>query len=357
MYKNLENYTEEVELVRHSGNIIQSTQLVLSYMKDAETGSRGYQLSGDTVFLKPYNWAIALLPDELKKLDSLVSQNEGQKAEGDSLRILVQEQFIIFSNINANVKRESLYMDRYETLLLARSRVHMDAIRAHIAEILAEEEKVAELRSDYEISYKILTPISLLFYTVLALVGVVFLFTRILLALDKSKEAEFLLSVNLEKQRLQLEIIEERKIILDEAEAIAEMGSWKWVEREDEMVWSSGLYAILDKKTDQDVSLNTFLENVIPEDTQEVERFFLEMKSKEENSTIEYRILQNNQLRYLSVTARPKSNLDKDENIVLGVVLDITENKLHEKQQHQYNAELRRSNEDQEQYANEASHD
>jgi signal transduction histidine kinase len=286
-----------------------------------------------------------------------VSQNEGQKAEVDSLRILVQEQFIIFANINANVKRESLYMDRYETLLLARSRVHMDAIRAHIAEILAEEEKVAELRSDYEISYKILTPISLLFYTVLALVGVVFLFTRILLALDKSKEAEFLLSVNLEKQRLQLEIIEERKIILDEAEAIAEMGSWKWVEREDEMVWSSGLYAILDKKTDQDVSLNTFLENVIPEDTQEVERFFLEMKSKEENSTIEYRILQNNQLRYLSVTARPKSNLDKDENIVLGVVLDITENKLHEKQLQQYNAELRRSNEDLEHFAYVASHD
>lgn len=357
MYRNLENYIQEVESVRHSNNIIQTTRMVLSYMKDTETGSRGYELTGDTVYLEPYDMAVKALPVELRKLDSLVSDNAAQKRAVDSLKALVQEQFLIISNVNANVRREGLYMDRFESRLLERARVNMNAIRQHIQEILQEEEAIIRTRTDYESSYRTITPVSLLFYTVLALAGVVLLFSRILLALDKSKEAEILLSVNLMKQKLQMALIEERKIILNEAEALARMGSWKWVENNNEVVWSEGLYTIFDKKPDQTVSLNTFLENVMPDDKPLVEKFLQEMKTEKGGSTIDFRILKNDQPHYLSVTAKPQYIQGKTEIVILGAVIDVTESKQTEKQLQQYNAELKRSNEDLEQFAYVASHD
>jgi signal transduction histidine kinase len=355
-YRNLENYTEEVRFVRHSNEVIKQAQLILSTIKDAETGQRGFQLTGDTTYLDPYFSAIAELPRELKLLDSLVSDTEQEK-NVDSLKILVRDQFMIIANILANVERSGLYMDRYESNLLARSKTNMDAIRIIGNKILNQEKLIFEARTSTENAYKKITPLSLLFYTIIALVGVIFLFTRIVISLDKSQEAERLLSENLVQQKLQIALLEERKVLLNEAESLSQMGSWKWTESNNEVVWSEGLYAIVDKKPGLFVSLDTFLENVIPDDKPVVEKFLHEVIAEKHGSKIDYRIMKGDQLRYLSVTAKPQSSSPKMEGVILGAVIDVTESKLYEKQLQQYNAELKRSNEDLEQFAYVASHD
>jgi CHASE3 domain sensor protein len=47
-YRNLNNYITEVNLIRHSNSIFERSERVLSAIKDAETGHRGYQLTRDT---------------------------------------------------------------------------------------------------------------------------------------------------------------------------------------------------------------------------------------------------------------------------------------------------------------------
>src|ERR1700724_2860428 len=47
--------------------IAQSEQL-LSTLKDAETGQRGFVITGDEKYLEPYNTALARLPEELASL-------------------------------------------------------------------------------------------------------------------------------------------------------------------------------------------------------------------------------------------------------------------------------------------------
>jgi signal transduction histidine kinase/CHASE3 domain sensor protein len=355
-YRNLENYTEEVRLVRHSNEVIKETELIMSIIKDAETGQRGFQLTGDTIYLDPYFSAISLLPKRIKFLDSLVNDSR-QEENVDSLKLLIRDQFLIISNILANVERSGLYMDRYESNLLSRSRRNMDAIRVVGNEILTFEKQIFEKRANTENIYEKITPLSLLFYMIISLIGVIFLFTRIVTALDKSKEAERQLSENLIQQKLQIALVEERKVLLNEAESLSQMGSWKWTETNNEVVWSDGLYAIFDKKPGQVNSLNNFLENVMPDDRSLMEKFLQEVITEKKGSKIDYRIIKGDQVRYLSVTAKPQRISGKVDGVILGAVIDITESKVYEKQLQQYNEELKRSNEDLEQFAYVASHD
>src|SRR5262249_26054701 len=50
---------------------ISETQSLLSTLKDAETGQRGFLLTGDEQYLDPYNVARVRLPDELANLRRL----------------------------------------------------------------------------------------------------------------------------------------------------------------------------------------------------------------------------------------------------------------------------------------------
>src|ERR1700761_2086875 len=66
--------------VTHSGEVMQKLEQLLSTMKDAETGQRGYLLSGQAKYLDPYNGAeqqAAYLGTQLKEL---TADNPAQQA-------------------------------------------------------------------------------------------------------------------------------------------------------------------------------------------------------------------------------------------------------------------------------------
>ncbi len=352
MYRNLNNYVEEVNLIRSSNVLMAQAQLVLSSIKDAETGHRGFQLTRDTVYLLPYYSAIAVLPDQLKKLDSLVSDNESQKKNVDSLLSLVRDQFLIIANILANTKRTTLYMDKYESTLLTRSRLNMNDIRRQVKEILDEEEHIIKIRFSKEIDYRKVAPFTLMTYTLFALLGVAFLFSRVLQALHRSEVAEKLLKSNVEQLQQQKSITEEAKRLLNQAESLAEMGSWKW-SAPDNLVWTEGLFSIFGKQMNSPISWNSFLDNVYEEDKPLIEGFLEEMKVLDKAKAFDYRILKEGRIHYLDMTAKPQGSAGE----IIGTVIDITEQKEYEKQLQQYNRELQRSNEDLEQFASVASHD
>ena len=76
--------------------VVQSleTQMVLSRVfslaQDAETGQRGYVLTGDPAFLSPYDQAKASLGPELDRLDGLLAGHEDQVSDQARLRGLVR---------------------------------------------------------------------------------------------------------------------------------------------------------------------------------------------------------------------------------------------------------------------------
>ncbi|HEX6889324.1 MAG TPA: CHASE3 domain-containing protein, partial [Chryseolinea sp.] len=484
-YRNLNNYIREVRTVRHSNNVLKVLQVVLSGIKDAQTSQRGYQLTRDTTLLKPYHHSVQTLPAELQLLDSLVRHNNAQSERVDTLRQLTQNQFAIISKILTNARKSSLFLDRYERDLIMEGNANMEKIRNVGARIRADEEKFFRERESSETDLRNIAPLYLLIYGLVPMVGLVFLFTRLLDGLEKRKKAEQNLKDNIvelrkeaamreftqmtlrkildhslngimafssirnhenkiedftwilantvsitatglaseefigkrllltmpesrsnglfdsycevvetgvprqfehhqlnakgdkwihvtvvkledgcivtfsdiTERKLQNSLLEERALLLNEAEGLAKMGSWKWTEK-DNLIWSDGLYNILKKQRGaHQPSWNSFLENVHPDDVGLVSDFAADMPARRTALKLDYRILIDGEVHYLSMNVKAVRHDEDQQPYILGTVVDITERKVYENQLKQYTSELQRSNEDLEQFAYIASHD
>src|SRR5438067_2037037 len=69
--------------------IVDSVDELLSTVLDAETGQRGYLLTGESRYLQPYNQAIQAIPGELAGLRSLLARRPEQSSAFARLNDLV----------------------------------------------------------------------------------------------------------------------------------------------------------------------------------------------------------------------------------------------------------------------------
>ncbi|MBL4781639.1 MAG: diguanylate cyclase [Porticoccaceae bacterium] len=75
----LENYVEEkLNWVIHTHEVLNESKNLLSSMTDAETGQRGYLLTGDPDYLEPYLKGLSSAEESFKRLTRLTSDNPEQ---------------------------------------------------------------------------------------------------------------------------------------------------------------------------------------------------------------------------------------------------------------------------------------
>ena len=65
-YRSLDNQQESSALAAHGVNVLQRIDGLMSSLKDAETGQRGYIITGNESYLEPYQ---AALPEISRSLD------------------------------------------------------------------------------------------------------------------------------------------------------------------------------------------------------------------------------------------------------------------------------------------------
>jgi CHASE3 domain sensor protein len=82
---------ESARLVAHSISVRANAERVLGQVRDAETGQRGYLLTGDRRFLEPYEAALAAVPIETDSLRRLVRDNPEQIRRADEIRQVVAD--------------------------------------------------------------------------------------------------------------------------------------------------------------------------------------------------------------------------------------------------------------------------
>lgn len=358
-YQNLNNYINEVKLVRHSNLVVRIAEKVMSTIKDAETGHRGYQLTRDSTYLEPYFVSIQQLPGMLKELDSLVMDNAIQHRYVDTLQTLINNQYLISSRILSNAERSSLYMDRYESKLLKDGKENMSLIRHIIGKIQHVEEDIYAARVASEEGYRNITPVSLLAYTILSIIGMAILFSRVMRALEQKREAEKGLKENL--QALEKEIQEKQfaqrtiQNILDHS--LDGIMAFSTVRDKDgsitdfEWVMANFISTQTLGKDVGDLTGRRLLE-VVPE--AQYNGLFTVYKEVVEIGVSqqferEFNLLGDKVWFYMAA-------VKLDDGLIV-TYTDITEKKAAENKLTQYADELKRSNQDLEQFAYVASHD
>jgi len=171
----IQNLLDSEKWVNHTVKVISQLDFIISRMKDAETGERGYLLTKDTVFLQPFNGAqtaveAAIDSAKRKTIDNAAQQND----------------FLLLSTlVNKNIQ----YMDRniltnrgggmVSVADMRKGKEMMDSLRAHVKLMKNRELKLMHSRTDRLNKYVVYTPILVVIASLIALIITLVFFNRV----------------------------------------------------------------------------------------------------------------------------------------------------------------------------------
>jgi PAS domain S-box-containing protein len=122
---------------------------IRSLLTDAETGQRGFLLTGAVSYLEPYSAALASLPASLERLRQLTADNPQQQADLAALDLLIQRKAAeLTATIEARKQRGFSVAARL--VLTDEGKRVMDQIRAIVAAMDAEERRLLTERVQRE---------------------------------------------------------------------------------------------------------------------------------------------------------------------------------------------------------------
>jgi len=120
---------------------IVSLDVLLSHVQDAETGQRGYLLTGEEPYLAPYSAALKAIPAQLDEIARMTSVNSGQE---ERLVVLRQHIDAKLAELAGTIDLKRNGQDA-AAMALVRSdagKLEMDTIRAQLAAMAQEEYRV-----------------------------------------------------------------------------------------------------------------------------------------------------------------------------------------------------------------------
>jgi PAS domain S-box-containing protein len=202
------------EQVVHTYNVIGELETLLSSLKDAETGQRGYLLTEDSSYLEPYNAALVQVQTELTRLRDLIPDNPEQQTRLDALepkiaaRLNVAKQTIELARAgNLAAALELVRSDTGETL--------MDDIRQDVAVMQQAERDLLAQRSEVSRTSYRTTVLSLLLSALIGIALVVLVFYLSQRNLKQQREATEVVAKQGERLRVTLASIGDAVITTD----------------------------------------------------------------------------------------------------------------------------------------------
>jgi PAS domain S-box-containing protein len=147
--------------------------------------------------------------------------------------------------------------------------------------------------------------------------------------------------------------------VLEEAQEVANIGSWEWDVAADEIPWSDELYRVFgqDPKTFE-ATFEAYMDNIHPEDAEEVGQITQEGRETGEPFTFEHRIVRpDGEVRYLHCRGQVPTDAAGDPIRRVGTAQDVTERHETRERLRTYAANLEAANRVLEHFAYVASHD
>ncbi len=144
-YLNVQVLRENQQKILHSHTVLVALDKLISTMQDAETGQRGYLLTGNDKYLAPYNEAVAAVGSRLDTVASLTGDNAAQQ------RNIVQLRRHLDAKLGELGETIDLRRIKGAEAALAlvntdRGKFEMDAIRSQADLMRQEEQRLREIR-------------------------------------------------------------------------------------------------------------------------------------------------------------------------------------------------------------------
>ncbi|MBE9191947.1 response regulator [Gloeocapsopsis crepidinum LEGE 06123] len=145
-YRNTTQLIDTARSENHSYQVITELEDLSSRIKDAETGQRGYLLTGDQRYLEPYNSAITVIEKNLNDLRQLTSDNPSQQSRIATLEPLVNRRIALIQQTLA-LRETQGFEIALQVVLRDEGKNLMDRIRVILADMEVEERELLQQRS------------------------------------------------------------------------------------------------------------------------------------------------------------------------------------------------------------------
>lgn len=342
-YKHIDILNNSSDWVNHSYDVNLELERLMSHIKDAETGQRGFLITKDSAFLVPYVKSKTNINSSFAKVKQYTKDNPQQE---QNLRKL---EFYISKRQNYLSMALHMSLDKPLTNKVLKEKLNigketMDSIRDQIDEmIIVEKKTLKERESNYTDTIKV-TPL---------FVYLTLLVTLLLISVSYIR-------INRDLDRLQM--TNNRLALLNESNNLAEIvgsfGSWELHLDTNEYSLSDNNYRLLGFKPQGFfASQENFLKYVHPEDAKSFKEANDKLVKNINIPPFTYRIIRKDKkVRYFRTTGRVVNNKMGDK-ILIGTNSDVTEEVLASLSLEQQNLDLETSNKELVAFNYAASHD
>ena len=146
---NTDRSAENQQRLTQSQAVLQKLQKTVSLLKDAETGQRGYLLTGKARYLEPYRGAIAPLNQRVRELRQLTQNHPQQQARMRKLEPTIDKKLAELQETIKLRQTQGLEGEKAALRLVQTDRGQqlMDSIRQQVTTLAAEENRQVAARS------------------------------------------------------------------------------------------------------------------------------------------------------------------------------------------------------------------
>lgn len=145
-YRNTLKVIDSSYRVSHTNAVLTALEETLSTLKDAETGQRGYIITGKENFLEPYTAAFSGVNNQVQQLKKLMADNPNQQQRIADLDQKIANKFDYFQQVIA-LRREKGFEAAQQVVLSGQGKREMDELRALITQMKNEERLLLQGRA------------------------------------------------------------------------------------------------------------------------------------------------------------------------------------------------------------------
>jgi signal transduction histidine kinase len=144
-YYNELRYTESRDWQIHTYEVIQRLERTFSILQDAETGQRGYVLTGQSSYLQPFYDAVDQVKSEMDSLSKLITDNPRQQERLATMKSLAEKKFDELQE-TISARKEKGLEAALTIILTGHGKDLMDGIRTVMRQMQDEERSLLTQR-------------------------------------------------------------------------------------------------------------------------------------------------------------------------------------------------------------------
>lgn len=283
---------------------------LMSCIKDAETGQRGYLLSKDKKFLIPYQNSGTLIKKSYQRISELTFNSRTQQNNLKTLQYHINKRLNYLSKNLYLVQHENYSEDELEYNLITGQK-SMDSIRLRIEDMIITQKLLLKNRQKDYYSTMNYTPLLIYLTLIITLILITIAFVKMNRDLILLKNTIHTLTVEIEANKL--------------SEIVGNFGSWKLDIETNTYTFSDNEYRLLGCEPQSfEASKESFLKFIHPDDLEFVKESANNAVMSDSRVPFIYRVIRKDgEIRYFKDMGQVVSFASQNQTYI-GTTRDIT---------------------------------